>query len=336
MLARAQPRRPIIVPYGGIDAHRSYLTIAIVDKQGTLLAEEGRVPVGDGEPLLAALEEYRPLEVVVETCSFWPWIADTLEPTEVGFQLAHAKRLEAIADAKTKSDSVDARLLARMLATDLIPAVYPKPPSQREICRLIRHRDALVEQRTTLCNRIHGHLQQQGLRLGPGKLLTSEGRQWLREEAWSWLEDEQKALVESHLELIDTLIPKIGELDGRIEATADEHPAATLLQSIPGIGPYRSLKLAGEITPIERFPSADHLVCYGGLAPITRQSGAGDPWHGGMPNDANRAVRDVFHSAVGDHIRAAPESSVTAFYPGSCTAGRLTTMTALSPTMGSP
>ncbi len=100
--------------YGGLDAHRTYLTVAITDMEGTVLEEHGRVPVGDGEPLLDALEGYRPLEVVVETCPFWPWIHDTLEPTEVGFHLAHASELEGIAKAETKTDSIDAGVASRV------------------------------------------------------------------------------------------------------------------------------------------------------------------------------------------------------------------------------
>lgn len=99
--------------YGGINAHRTYLTVAITHKEGVLIEEHGRVPIGDGEPILKALDEFRPLEVVVETCPFWPWIYDVLEPTDIGFHLAHASELEAIANAETKTYSVDARLLAR-------------------------------------------------------------------------------------------------------------------------------------------------------------------------------------------------------------------------------
>jgi predicted NBD/HSP70 family sugar kinase len=42
--------------YAGIDAHRSYLTVAIVDASGALVRERKRVLIGDGEPLLEALE----------------------------------------------------------------------------------------------------------------------------------------------------------------------------------------------------------------------------------------------------------------------------------------
>lgn len=69
-----------------------------MDKEGSLVHERNRVPIG-GEPMLEALEGYRQLEVVVETCPFWPWIHDVLEPTEIGLHLAHASKLEAIAKA---------------------------------------------------------------------------------------------------------------------------------------------------------------------------------------------------------------------------------------------
>lgn len=299
--------------YGGIDAHRSYLTVAVVDRAGELVRERKRVPIGDGEPLLEVLEGLRPLEVAVETCSFWPWIHDVLEPTEVGFHLAHARDLEAIAKAETKTDSVDARLLARMLAAGLIPEVYPKPVEQREIVQLVRHRAALVKQRTALACRIHGHLHQQGLELAREKLLGKEGRRWLRETAWPWLSAEQRAVVATHLELIDALGPLIGELDGRIEERAREHPGASLLQSIPGIGPYRSLLLVGEITPIARFPSPDHLVSYAGLAPRTRSSG-GKTRYGSTPKAANRWVRGALVSAIPSHMRSTPDSSLGSYY----------------------
>lgn len=237
-----------------------------------------------------------------------------LEPTEVDLHLAHASRLQAIAKAKKKTDSVDAQLLARMLAAGLVPEVYLKPPEQRDLCRLVRHRKTLVKERTSLLNRIHGHLQQQGLQVKQGRLRTREGREWLREEAWPWLSEEQQALVDGHQELIDQLTEQIRDLDDRIERKAEEYPAAELLQTIPGIGPYRSLVLVGEITPIERFPSPDHLVSYAGLAPSVSQSGVGEASYGPIPEGANRSVRGVLVSTIANHMQATPDSSLGSFY----------------------
>jgi transposase len=119
--------------------------------------------------------------------------------------------------------------------------------------------------------------------------------------------------VDTHLELVDTHTPQIRALDGRIRHTAAEHPTACLLQTIPGIGAFRSLLLVGEITPISRFPSADHLVTYAGLAPITRSSG-GKTRHGSLPQKGNGWVRGELVAAIPSHMRAAPESSVGTYY----------------------
>jgi transposase len=299
--------------YGGIDAHKSHLTIVIVDREGNQLRHERRVPI-DRERLMAALEGFRPLEVVVETCPFWPWIHDTLEPTEIGFRLAHASKLEAIARAKTKTDSIDAALLARMLPAGLIPEAYPKPAPTRELCYLVRHRATMIRDRTRSCNRIHNQLQQQGLQLQREKLLRKEGRRWLTTVASAAVSLEQQRTIDSQLELIDLITLRVKELDRRIRERAAEHPAACLLQTIPGIGAYRSLMLVAEITPISRFASADQLVSFAGLAPTVRQSGANAPRHGALPRGANRWVRGELISAIPTHLRRAPNSPLSQYY----------------------
>jgi len=49
--------------------------------------------------------------------------------------------------------------------------------------------------------------------------------------------------------------------------------AYTLLQTIPGIGPYIAASILGEIQNIDRFHSSDSLVAYAGLDPKIKQSG---------------------------------------------------------------
>jgi transposase len=300
--------------YGGIDAHKSYLTLAVVNRDGEVVHRRSRIPIGAGEPLLEELSEYRPLKVVVETCPFWPWIHDLVEPTEIEFHLAHASRLEAIARAKTKTDSVDAELLARMLQGDLIPKAYPKPLAQRESARLIRHRATMVKDRTRCINRIHNQLHQRGIQSERESLLLRKGRRWLETTVWPQLAPQQRALVRSQLELVDLLSSKIKELDKQIQREAANHPAAALLQTIPGVGPYRGLLFAAELLPIQRFESAGHLVSYSGLAPTVKQSGSGEPRHGPIPRGANRWVRGAMISTIPNHLQSAPDSPVASYY----------------------
>src|SRR5207247_698539 len=167
---------------------------------------------------------------------------------------------------------VDARLLARLLLSGLIPEAYPRPGDQRELLRLLRHRTTLVRSSTRLAGRIHSQLHQQRLMLSREKLLRQATRGWLRETAWPRLTAEQQAIVTTHLELIDQLTPLIQALERRIATAAGANPTAALLATIPGIGPYRSLLLAAELSPLTRFPRVEHLASDAGLAPVTRSS----------------------------------------------------------------
>ena len=298
--------------YGGLDVHTKYVTIAVVDKSGVKVLDS-QISTREPAQLLAALAAFRPLTVVVEACGMWPWLYDLLVPAGIGFQLAHAKHLRAIAENAQKTDRVDAALLARMLLTGLIPPAYPKTPAQLETMRLVRHRSALVRERTRLANRIHGQLHQRNIALAREKLLRRDTREWLHTTVWPDLAPEQQAILETHFALIDHLSVLRRPLDRRIAQLASANPAAELLQSIPGIGPVWGLLLASELLPLERFPNAAHLVSYAGLAPRTRSSG-GHTRHGGIPAGANRWARGALVSATVSHVRLAPDSPLSQYY----------------------
>ena len=77
----------------GIDAHATYLVVAVVSKDGRSL--RSRSASGNTEPdrLVELLSAYRPLEVVVEASPSWSWLCDLLNGPDCRFVLAHAKKL---------------------------------------------------------------------------------------------------------------------------------------------------------------------------------------------------------------------------------------------------
>lgn len=298
----------------GIDAHTTYLVVTVVDKAGVRKEGPCRIRHREAGRLVELLERHHPVEVVVETSPVWPWLFDLLGGNGFGFVLAHAKKLRAIAEANYKGDEIDAELLARMRLAGLIPQVYPKSIEQREQAVLVRHRALLVRSRTRAASRIHAQLHGVGLSLPRGRLLTRAGRRWVREEAWPVLGPEQRRLIRSQWVLIRTLGPMIRALDGQIERVGREVPEVALLKTIPGIGPYRALLIATEVSPIARFPRPGHLVSYAGLAPRTSQSGLRPVRHGSIPAGANRWLRGAFVRAVVTHRQHAPESGLSRYY----------------------
>jgi transposase len=298
----------------GIDAHTRYVKMVVVNSGGERVFGPTRVNADDPARLRAVLERYRPLRVVVETSSAWPWVRAAVEAPAVTFVLAHAKRLRAIAEATYKSDDIDAELLARMELAGLIPGVYATPEEQRDWATLIRHRVTLVGARTALLNRVHAQLHLRGFSLERGRLLTRAGWRWVRTTAWPCLSVEQRALVRSHRRLVGELTRLIRATDRRIATVADQVPAAQLLRTVPGIGPHRALLICAEILPITRFRTAGHLASYAGLVPASEQSGVRGIRHGPIPAGANRWLRGAFVRTIVSHVQHAPTSAITTYY----------------------
>jgi transposase len=71
-----------------------------------------------------------------------------------------------------------------------------------------------------------------------------------------------------------TLEGQLGEYRRRIEQLFGEHPDHDLFGSLPGAGPKIAPRLLGEIgAQRQQFEDANALQCYGGVAPVTEQSG---------------------------------------------------------------
>lgn len=262
--------------YVGIDLHRRYSTVCVLDSAGAVVAESRRVP-NEGEVILRLLGRLeKPVGVAVEATLHWAWLHDLLVREGYEVQVAHPHQVKLICHARCKTDPVDARKLADLLRTDLLPAIWVPDPETRARRKLLRGRAFLVRARTRLKNRIHGYLAEQNLRVPVTDLYGAGGRQWL--EAVE-LPEESRTQVGLLLELVDELEAKVKRLDPRIRESVELTPEARRLMTVPGIGSYLALLILAEIGTIERFPTSHALARYAGLVPSTRSSG-GKTTHG--------------------------------------------------------
>jgi transposase len=212
--------------------------------------------------------------------------------------LAHPYHVKAIAHAKVKTDKVDARILAHLLRADLIPAAYAAPPEVRQWRELVRARYAWTRQRTRAKNRIHALLLRRGETCPVEDLFGRGGRAWLAQLS---LDAHARRLVEDDLRLIDLLNELFKRTVAQVQVQVKASPEARLLQTLPGFGAYTALMLLAEVGDLRRFPSADHLVAYVGLAPRVRVS-AERTHIGGItkagPPHLRWALTEAAHSAV--------------------------------------
>jgi transposase len=109
--------------YVGIDLHRKRSQIAALDEQGMELLS--RRVANEPEALKAILTELGgELKVALDATYSWEWLAELLKQEGHQLHLAHPLRTKAIAAARVKTDAVDARTLAHLLRTDLLPEAY--------------------------------------------------------------------------------------------------------------------------------------------------------------------------------------------------------------------
>lgn len=114
----------------GVDLHRQTIVIAAVDDAGEVTAPQ-RIECSDTAGIVKAFERLKPFRAVVEATSTYRWLWRLLSPMGTVL-LAHPLRLHAMQVRRTKTDRLDAQLLANLLRLNQIPLAYI--PSETTSC----------------------------------------------------------------------------------------------------------------------------------------------------------------------------------------------------------
>lgn len=137
----------------GVDYHKSYSHLVVQDSSGKTL-RSGRVK-NDRQSLGGFLERYREnSHAVVEATRNWMVMYDWLDDICDDVILAHPLKVKAIADAKIKTDKIDATVLAHLLRADLVPEAWAPSERSRDLRVALRERMFYVRLRTMTKNRI--------------------------------------------------------------------------------------------------------------------------------------------------------------------------------------
>src|SRR6201993_1017237 len=140
--------------YCGIDLHARTMYVCILDHHGEILLHRN-MPARP-ETFLKAIAPYRDDIVVAVECIFtWYWLADLCAREGIPFVLGHALYMKAIHGGKTKTDTIDAQKLARLLRGGTFAEAYVYPKAMRATRDLLRRRTYFVRKRAELL----AHLQ---------------------------------------------------------------------------------------------------------------------------------------------------------------------------------
>src|SRR5918995_5932917 len=165
----------------GLDVHRDFCEVAI--SEGGPARSAGRVATRRDQLELFAASLAPTDRVVMEATGNALAIARILEPHVAEVVLAHAKQVRAISHARVKTDKVDAKVLADLLAAELIPKAWIGDERTRMMRRLVSRRRGLVKRRTQIKNEIsavlHRNLKGRCPATDP---FGTTGRAWIAEQ----------------------------------------------------------------------------------------------------------------------------------------------------------
>jgi transposase len=247
-----------------------------------------------------------------------------------------------------KTDVKDAEWIADLLRHGLLRASFIPDRPQRELRELTRYRTALVRERTREVSRLQKVLEGGNIKLAAvatdimgvsGRaILTAllEGQTdaatmaqlargklrakipQLEQALIGLMAPHQRFLIAEQLTHIDALDESIARLSAEVAARL--RPLAeqvALLDTVTGIGPLTAEALLAEIgADMTRFPSADHLTAWAGLAPGSNESAGkrksgktrqGSPWLRALLVEAAQAAgrsKDTYLGALSHRLAA--------------------------------
>src|SRR6266516_5773765 len=210
------PRRCI-----GLDVHRDFAQVAIW--QGGQVRQAGTfatTPEGVRE-FAAGLG---PADEVALEATGNTWAIATLLASHAGrVVVSNPAKTRAIAEAKVKTDRVDAEILAQLLAADYLPGVWMADEDTQALRRQVARRAHIVKQRTRLKNQVQSILHRNLVPRPPvADLFGIKGRCWLANQP---LPPDEELAVEALLRQLDFHGQELRIIDaalGRIALAREE------------------------------------------------------------------------------------------------------------------
>ena len=282
----------------GLDVHLDFCEVAIVE---------------DGEVRSAGRVETKPERLELFAGSLCPDDRVALEVTGNAWEIArilepHVAQVVVVSpsdttirQARAKTDRLDARTLARLLAAGSLDGVW-MPDEQTWVMRrrLSRH-SQLVWARSRAKNQVHAVLMRQLVGRPPfSDVFGIKGRQWLAELELAF---EERETVDSAVRQIAFLDSEIATVERLIAQAALQSGEIKRLMSVPGVNVIVAATFLAAVGDICRFKNPRKLVGYLGLDPRVRQSGPGPATHGHISKQGSTRARHALVEACWTTVR---------------------------------
>jgi len=278
--------------YVGLDVHKNVVEYCILDSEGKKL-DGGNIICEQSVLVKFAQNVLSPNDhVALETTTSTWTVVDILEPFVEKIVVGNPLRTRIIAEAKVKTDKVDAMILAQLLRCDFLPSVWVPDKQTRELRRITTFRKSLVEKATAAKNRIKSILNH--LLIKHAVTWTKEGLEELKHLA---LPPVERVIMDREVAILEHQELQIENINLEIQKLAYAEENVRLLMTLPSVGYNTAITLLAVFGDISRFKDADHAASYLGLVPTVKQS-AGVTYYGPITKTGSALARGMLCEAA--------------------------------------
>jgi transposase len=292
----------------GLDVHREFAQVAVW--QSGRVRQAGQIKTTPGELRVFADSLAPTDEVAIEATCNTHAIVRLLQDRVARVVVSNALKTRAIAEAKIKTDKVDAATLAKLLAADFLPGVWVVDDETQALRRQVARRAHIVRQRTRLKNQVQSILHRNLVSRCPAAdLFGIKGRRWLDDQP---LPVDERQAVEALLRQLDFHGQELWIIEAALAEIALASTEVKRLMTIPGVDATVALSIVAAVGDFSRFPGPDRLVSYLGLNPRVRQSGGQPASHGRITKQGRAHARGMLVEAA--WVAAKTPGSLRAFF----------------------
>ena len=278
----------------GLDVHREFAQVAIW--QDGLVRQAGQIAMTPEALRVFADSLAATDEVALEATGNTHAIVRALQGRVARVVVANPQKTRAIAEARVKTDKVDAEILAQLLAADYLAAVWVANEDTQARRRQVARRAHIVRQRTRLKNQVQSILHRNLIpRCPAADLFGIKGRRWLAEQE---LPADERQAVRALLRQLDFHAQELRLIDAELARVALGCDNTKRLMTIPGVDVAVAMSITAAVGDFSRFSSPDKLVRYLGLNPRVKQSGDQPASHGRIAKQGRAHARGMLVEAA--------------------------------------
>ena len=298
--------------FHGIDFHKNYSTIQVLDRAGKPIELINKCK--DLDKYIFSLDDKDAVAIEMSTGVFK--VAGQIREQGAQCEIVNPYRFKIITDSWKKTDKVDAMALAEGIWVHVtserrsLPTVYTPQPTVLELRKLFSLYDLLTQTITQYKNNIRAAFRDARVELNEKQ--SAKLFKFTIDEVLTFLQSKGVSaaiitVVTTSLQLLAAATAQKEQLTDKIyETSRPLQEQVELLMSIKGVSAFLAIAYLSEVDDPKRFKKVKQLYAYLGVVPTTNSSG-GKTKHGHCVKASRKLCRTLFTQSIHHIVASNPK-----------------------------